>query len=289
MKKLIIGFILLWSMSSCDSENFFTPIVEIDLPAHKSKIVVMADWAPLQDSLRVFVTQSKSFLDTTSLKQELDTIAGVEVRVYRNDVLWATLTSSQNGFYTAAKQILANDFSTYRLEVKSPKHTTVTATQTLPKAVPIEQFTFKKNAITEFGSKRDLYTLSFNDPADAENYYKGFAEYINPAFNFLSQLQAMGNSDGTGNLLTDKAFNGKSYQWFATADFWNPQMIAGDTIRVQLISISKERFLYDKSYTLFENARNNPFSEPVLLYSNITNGYGYFSIQAHPSEKFIVF
>jgi hypothetical protein len=90
-------------------------------------------------------------------------------------------------------------------------------------------------------------------------------------------------------MLTDKAFNGKSYKWLLKPQFSKIQPQVGDTIEVRLFPITKDRYLYNKSLSLHNNLQDNPFAEPVLLYTNLQKGYGYFTISGSPTNKIIVF
>ena len=64
--KLIkyIAFIFALSVFAACNENFFTPVVEINLTPHKSKLVVFASFYAESDSLVVYLTRSRSALDT---------------------------------------------------------------------------------------------------------------------------------------------------------------------------------------------------------------------------------
>jgi len=41
--------------------------------------------------------------------------------------------------------------------------------------------------------------------------------------------------------------------------------------RVKVSALSEEMYLFYKSYSAYENANGNPFAEPVVLYSNMSN------------------
>jgi hypothetical protein len=46
---------------------------------------------------------------------------------------------------------------------------------------------------------------------------------------------------------------------------------------VELLSINEDYFRYIKSVNSYDNALDNPFAEPVNVFSNIKNGYGFFT------------
>jgi hypothetical protein len=45
-------------------------------------------------------------------------------------------------------------------------------------------------------------------------------------------------------------------------------------IRVQLSNISKEFYDYQKSLTEHNRTDDNPFAEPIQVYTNVKNGFG---------------
>ncbi|MEY4933982.1 MAG: hypothetical protein RIS64_341 [Bacteroidota bacterium] len=291
--------LLIFSLMACDPEEFFSPVVELDIPPHTSKLVVAADFEPNSDSLRVFVSKSYGFLDPKSLNRwdRVDTVSGVQVQLFKNDVLWTTFTSAKNGYYTSGQTIPLNDHSTYRLQVSAPNFETVTAVQTVPSLVPIVKATFvSQGGVDAFGGKVDLYTIEFNDPANEENFYQAEAtwKYQFGANSWDSTTYALTHLASTGDngnetMLIDKAFNGKTYKWLLQPYFSRGQPQVGDTITVRLQPIAKDRYLYNKSYTLYSDSRDNPFAEPVLLYTNLQKGYGYFTISGGSTKKRFVF
>ena len=48
--------------------------------------------------------------------------------------------------------------------------------------------------------------------------------------------------------------------------------------RVKVSALSEEMYTFYKSYTAYENANGNPFAEPVVLYSNMSNNMGCFGV-----------
>jgi hypothetical protein len=48
--------------------------------------------------------------------------------------------------------------------------------------------------------------------------------------------------------------------------------------RVKVSALSEEMYLFYKSYAAYENANGNPFAEPVVLYSNMSNNMGCFGV-----------
>jgi hypothetical protein len=63
-----------------------------------------------------------------------------------------------------------------------------------------------------------------------------------------------------------------------------------DTVEVwiDLQQVDKSYYLYAVSEQKYQQTRNNPFTEPVQVYSNVKNGFGLFSAYNGTRKEFIV-
>ena len=125
--------------------------------------------------------------------------------------------------------------------------------------------------------------------------YESEVDFITNSQGFIHKITfgltnfASTGDNGAENMLTDRAFNGKKYNWLLQGNYTSIAPGAGDTLVVRLKPLTKERYLYNKSLSLYYGAKDNPFSEPTLLYTNIQKGYGMFTISGNYAEKKIVF
>jgi hypothetical protein len=82
-------------------------------------------------------------------------------------------------------------------------------------------------------------------------------------------------------LLSDINFNGstKTIIFYMESGPLDPQTSPSGIRRatVELLHINNDYFKYIKSLNSYENAVDNPFAEPVNLFSNAKNGYGLFT------------
>ncbi len=303
--KLIkyIAFIFTLSVFAACNENFFTPLVDINLPPHKAKLVVFASFQAESDSLVVNLTRSRSALDTTQKTITVtdtfkngnstfinsyqinvgDTLKDAKVELFRNEVLWGTFKSNKLGQYILRQKILA-DGATYRIRAEVGGYDVVEATQKMPAVATLDSVRYVKDgAIVQDGIdtyKSDEFTYFFKDPAEIGNYYAVQAEYFTKltANNNYSQpiYQTSLDKLAQSGYLGDKSFNGKAYSWrnHGRLSYTQP----GDRIEYQFINTTLEAFLFIRSKELNENAKDNPFAEPTILYSNIKNGYGLFAL-----------
>ena len=85
--------------------------------------------------------------------------------------------------------------------------------------------------------------------------------------------------------LTDASFDGEKYTtrisvqlieagWYTIEDATN---LAPVKISVHLSSISKDRYLFEKTLFTYRENEDNPFAEPVVVHENIEGGSGIFT------------
>lgn len=291
---IIVSLALLFSLTACD-EDSFTQVVEVDIPAHESAIVLNGVWATQDTAFSLLVSNSLGIIDRDDYTYPEDAI----VKLYKNDVLLSDLIFAPDyNLYTLPEDILINEEgASYKIEAQFGTLKAVSATQVMPSKVEITDAEYEaEGAAGEFGERMDQHIISFNDPADEDNYYaiKGYRETTYntydpsttpPTIDTITEFQSLylASTDPTvsfspiGLIVSDKAFNGQTYNLRATSYLqWGEQ----GNIFYELSNISKESYLYFRSLEAYSNAQNNPFAEPATVYSNVTDGYGIFGLMA---------
>lgn len=231
----------------------------------------------------------------------IDTVSGVVVKLSKNGQPFAQLNSVGLGRYrTTLPQPLAEDGAIYTLTISAPGFPTVESSQKMPTGTPLDSVTYNSDAsVTDPNNPfskniRDEYVLDFKDIANQENYYTAIAQATTKDANAVETIQNIPFSSldplSESNVVIDKNLEGKRIVWREHSNRrlksggrgGNNPAVSG-SIQVVLLSITKERFNYMKSYALYQSTLNNPLAEPVILYSNISNGYGLFSLGANRS------
>jgi hypothetical protein len=299
--SIVLGFL---SIAACgDPENFFTPVVDVDLPPHKSKLVVFANFDAGSDSLVLHLTRSRSALDTVSrlliiddtvrlpsggfyvnrTYVEGDTFRNAKIEMFRNEVLWGTFKPNKYGKYIL-RQKLPNDAATYRLRVEVAGYDAVEATQKMPTAAKLDsvRYTFQ-GAVVQDGPdtrKSNEFTYFFTDPIETGNHYYVQAAYIDTFFKQRSRFypESLDKLSQSG-FLSDKSFNNKAYSWRNYSDY-SIFPTKGSIAEYTLLTTTSDLLQFIRSKELNDNARDNPFAEPVILYSNFKNGYGIFTLSS---------
>ncbi|MDQ3395328.1 MAG: DUF4249 domain-containing protein, partial [Bacteroidota bacterium] len=154
-----------------------------------------------------------------------------------------------------------------------------------PKAGPsIFDLTFEQNNIERHGydyvDKYKQYTISFNfnDTQGQPNYYR-ISGYIDRKTEWQDQRMDIVNYDY--DLFNDAGKDGtliripnfEIYRSYYYDDLKEEEEISG-----QLFLLSSDKHYYEYHRTVKESYNNeNPFAEPILMYTNIKGGLGVFS------------
>jgi hypothetical protein len=225
-----------------------------------------------------------------------DTIGNVVVELLKNDVVIAQLKYRKQGSYFAKlpTPLSTSDGATYTIRASATGFPTAEATQKMPAFVKIDTALFRRNVSIPDPSdpfyieKLDEFTVRIQDPSVSEgNYYALSATYRYPPQTAQGEFDfALFSRDplSEANFFSDLSFNGKqvelkshTYDQFGSSG--SSQIQPGMRFTYALHSTTADRFRYAVSRNAFENAAGNPFAEPVILYSNVKNGYGIFTAQ----------
>ncbi len=261
--------------------------VVIDVKESPSKIVVQSVTAA-GDLFEVYVGKSYSiFSERTNVWN--DAAENAVVSVYENGVLAEVLPFSESSrTYKAvyARPVAGNS---YRIEVSRPEYATVTATSIVPEIVPIDSLIVENEIRQLNGQYQTGLRISFTD-IEGDNYYSivltdpgGYSPclYCRDAaiekVNDLDLFELEFCYRPGELLLSDQSFQNREKQVQTYVDEYyvtpNPDHA---TIALQHITHDYFRFLATKN--LNRMTSGNPFAEPANVVSNITNGFGIFTV-----------
>jgi hypothetical protein len=296
MKKRLTYIILIISQLSFVSCKSL--IKEIDpsiLPQTDSKLVIACFISPQDTILSAKVTETKVLIGSTG--------------DIRNDIKNATVKLSDGVktvqlFYSASLgyyRILPKELpiivgKTYSIDVSTPDGRKVNATTTVPNNVPIKEIKVDSSSNTSgFGGNQVVntsYTVKviWQDIANATNFYRALSVYdviynipdpknakniIQSLVSTIVDLRTLDDKDTDGQLLSLS----REYQPNNVgANIQGNQIELGkrlDKIRVGLFQTDINYYNYHTSLRK-QRENNNPFAEPVLLFTNINGGFGCF-------------
>lgn len=305
--KSVIVWALIFASSSCS--EFFNSVVEIDLPPPEPRLVLFSVMIEGDKEANAIVTKIRSSLDSRiDLFQKVDTIwinkilnqyflsygssiydtvNNVDLVLWKNDTPYARLERTDRpGIYNAllAAPLLFEPGTVYTFKASAPGYPTIEASQKLPFPVKIDSISLRKDVtVTDptdptSAEKKDELGVAFKDPATEQNAY-----YYNAFFGAPNQTLQELYSDSFDprsrfQMLSDESFNGKHTIWKIHKQTNYPSNVPSLRVYIDLITLSPELYEYRQSVNIYDNAQGNPFAEPVILYTNITNGYGCFGM-----------
>lgn len=290
-------------LGSCNPENFFVSQMPLEIPDLEPRFVVTGSAAEGDRELTIFVTKSRAAIDSlrpynysrkdtirnnprdpndiTLIDLYFDTVANVTAKILKNGQAFKDMRYLGRGYFTADIPALQADGAVYTFVVSAPNFKTAEVSQKLPKLVPIKKMTYNKDAaVDDNGERGDELILEFDDPIDEENYYQGYIEIEDTSSNQYARYYAYPiDVSSEGLNLTDRSFNGKTYQWRFIVKNRNPFVPNKiTTISTFLLMASKDAFYYNIGAERARNSTNNPFAEPVLPYTNVKNGFGIYTM-----------
>lgn len=283
-------FLLLFSaallLSSCD--NLVNGVVrDIDLPPHESQLAASLFLDSRDSSISAIVSSSKGIYDTGQSKSVYNAECILDVGTTNYN--WSTMDQ-----YERYTELLPDRFGaptdSLVFTVNHPDFTSVSATQVFPSA---PQVTLELNygATQLYGEISDELVITLKDIPDVNQHY-----IVSIDVHFRTALSGQDTSQYY-NLYWETEYPNSTPLWgqesalllsedgldrnikFSAATGINPIDFAMlHEYRVKVSALSEEMYLFYKSYSAYENANGNPFAEPVVLYSNMSNNMGCFGV-----------
>jgi hypothetical protein len=312
----IVALITVVSCSKDSLLNYFNPVVDITIPENAARLVLVGRIVGGTDSIELFITKSRGALDTTLLNSNIisgfgdrgnsafDTVNNAEVKIFKDGVLFAAPQYFANGKYLATlSQRIPEDRSTYTVQVSAAGLATIEATQQMVSAptsfdtitvlenVKVAKPLDLNNPFDPLGDPYNAvqFNLTFKDKAGEQNYYSAFGVAKLPTDPNTRGLRCDSRDPASeNNYLNAKNLDGKVINWTTHTRRIgrgggrgpggnNGQIPVGTVVEMTLVSASYDRYLFEQSYATYLNGTKNPFAEPVILHSNVKNGFGVFT------------
>ena len=287
MKKYMFVFIAcIFFLESC-KEDFFDQVIDVDIPEHTPALAVTSNLSNVDTLLWVYVSSSVGIL----VEEDPAEITDAQVELFKNGELLYTFPYLERSMYAwQVTEPLGNEAADYELKVAKSGFEPVSAVQTMPGQVDIVSATYEEDGtVNPDGERVDELLIEFDDPKNVTNYYKIKANleftgddgesYVYDIYFDSFDPSIVYTNDGL--YLSDGVFDGERYElrlW--SYNIPNDEFMNDPRIAVNLINVSEDRYFREASIDAYENAENNPFAEPAVIFSNIENGHGIFSLEA---------
>jgi len=286
MRLFLLLFPAALFLSSCD--NLVNGVVrDIDLPPHESQLAASLFLDSRDSNISAIVSSSKGIYDTGQSKsvKDAECILNVGSTTYN----WSTMDQYEN--YT---ELLPDRFGaptdSLIFTVNHSDYTSVSATQVFPSA-PQVSVELNYGATQLYDEISDELIITLKDTPGVNQHY-----IVSIDVHFRTTLSGQDTSEYY-NLYWETEYPNSTRLWgqesalllsedgldrnikFSAATGINPIDFAMlHEYRVKVSALSEEMYLFYKSYAAYENANGNPFAEPVVLYSNMSNNMGCFGV-----------
>ena len=315
MKKIIIYSLVIMSavgLMSCE-KWLNGQVIDFDLPDHTPVLTVYAFYEAGQNIVDTKVGSSVSIVS----QGEPQPVDDVNIKLYENDQLveeWSPVAtyiidtlwwyfdpqlndtiyfidSSFTYQHTLAAN-LSTDLGEYKLEVSAPGYETVSSTLSIPAKANVTNASFERDVPVNLPSwasgqaedNGDKIKFTIDDPSGENNFYhiKFLFEYGDSTYSYIQdaylEINETGfNYDNGGYLLTDQYFDGQQRSFEFEKWYWMGEE-KPNKIQIHVHAMPKSYSDFKTSLDKYWDAEYNPFAEPVILYSNIKNGLGLFSV-----------
>lgn len=286
MRALLLLFSATLLLTSCD--DLVNGVVrDIDLPPHESQLAASLFLDSRDSTISAIVSSSTGIYDTGQSKsvKDAECVLNVGTTTYN----WSTVDQ-----YERYTELLADRFGaptdSLVFTVNHPDFTSVSATQVFPSA-PQVSLELNYGATQLYGEISDELIVTLKDipgvnqhyivsidvhfrtallGQDTSEYYSLYweTEYPNSTPLYGNESALLLSEDGLDRNIKFSAATGINPIDFAMLHEY----------RVKVSALSEEMYLFYKSYAAYDNANGNPFAEPVVLYSNMSNNMGCFGV-----------
>jgi hypothetical protein len=287
----LLGLLTVLLFSSC------TKVLNDELPENKPKLVVNG-FINTDSTLKVNISKTVHVFANENTNN-LPFIAGATTKFYENGVLLFSLQEDENGYYTKPG-FYPSQGRIYKIEVEKEGYPSVNAETDIPSPVSIQSFdttlvSDNENGGGYFYGEEIRCKLKYIDPAGTTNYYRLDCylhyedeegnEYLNRQYVYVNENDEHLFDKVYGYLLwTDLLTQGGeteiNFKIYPDGyyDEGNPNNSVSISYIVMLSSVSEDYYKYDKTRSIFYETGGSadPFSEPVLIHTNIKDGFGIF-------------
>jgi hypothetical protein len=306
MKHLLAYSAFLFLVCACRKENVVIP--------DTGRKIVINGLITTDSFLNVRIAKSYYFKDFLMGWAQFPEFDSADVRFYRNNILLDSLPysvqSDRYDLYPTSNyksdHILPLPGNEYKIIVKKAGYPDATATTTIPRLVKIEKI--DTSSIETRGSNFVINCgIEFTDPPAEKNFYLFniirlqtvplSSRYLAfDSFDPIIEEELCSNSgsgssisavyDKYGFAFSDKLIDGKKYSLNVSFKA-PPHPKIACICYFRLISITEEYFKFIHTLNLYNATYLNPLAEPVMVFSNVSGGYGIFAGAAVSTDSII--
>ncbi|MFK7970360.1 MAG: DUF4249 family protein [Bacteroidia bacterium] len=281
MNKLIIYILVILACSGCRK------IVETDLDIVE-KPVIECFLSPQDTEIKLRLYRPRVLGVTGPLELEGLAISDAEVRIQKvgGESLNLTFDGESNEYTAAVTAQFLVHTNSYQLFINHPDYEDVRAETRIPE--PVRNLRFAIDSIPA-GFVNDYFGRIQWERTDSLSYHRSF---IAVEGNFGVEFQFPAYSDSGNNpdylkledgQVSEVAFPEVSFQEDSDPNTFGRLSLKGDSVFYKGLNIDKN--YYEYHLDLRQADRADDLADPVIIFSNIENGYGIFCSYAIEEGK----
>jgi hypothetical protein len=265
-----VWLIILACIASCSKT-----VDNIKLPEVPPKLVVYSYISPADTIIQVNVSMSVPIFNSTNNNSD-NIVKDATVTMWDDfgssiTIPYDPLTKTYN-ISSSALPIIAG--RTYHLKVVSGDKTAESGCTVPSEPNTSLQFVSMDSTLDENNQKIITLKVKFTDTPGQPDYYRVYPMVYGVQY-FMGLTDTITNKiyfDFGNELVSDKDHDGLTYNYTATYYYMTEVPIY---FKVFLFHTDKDYYELHKS--IYNYQGDNPFSEPTLIYSNMSGGYGVFA------------
>jgi hypothetical protein len=277
MSRLIVAIPLAFFMflfSSCEQN------ADVELPEVPPKLVLVGFITPQDTAVSVRVSKSRPVFQSSNVNVN-ESVVDATVTIYGNSTsIQLPYVFSMEMYSVPIAQFPIIPGNEYRIEVSAPGMETVTATTTVPGNPPADftasmTYTIDSSNIYNWMYSASLSTSFTDFPAEGD-YYRLVGksvvidQFASDTMRWNAGTEFIIDANGGSGLVS----RSRNYEFgMSSPSSGGPTLYALD---VYLMHCSEEYYEFHRALADYSGG-DDPFSEPTLMYTNVTGGFGVFA------------
>jgi hypothetical protein len=277
-------------IASCERD------AKIDIPKQESRLVLLSFISPEDTLITATVSLSTPLYEPDPSGGSIPYVSNAQVTLSDGATtrqLSYNPNSERYELDPSLMPIIPGRF--YILRAATPEGKYAEASCTVPaEGAPVPELLEQDSVYdNDAGTYKHRYRLGFNDIPGKTNYFRLGVSFsidpflIGPSYGTAENLLVI-PEDGSA-LLNDQSSDGQQIRCrfnsnFSSSGPWPPNP-AADSLEMHCILSDEPYYTFHTTYIRNYNTGDNPFAEPVLIYSNVKGGFGCFAAYRLSTKK----
>ncbi len=243
------------------------------------------------DTVKVYLTYTKQTDKDFLYYPAFDFVTNADVYIYEENKLKEKLTYIKQGYYKSLNYMPVEN-KKYQIKINVPGFDTILAETFIPKFKDLDTIFYENINKTEPDDDFEKYfarlNIKFTDNASEQNFYMitmfNWWTYYQTENIIIKDIIETDRRIGASELFfNDNLINGQNYNMQIDVAYKGRDTVA---VYMDYCNISNEMYKFFKTKYLLQKTYDNPFAEPVIIYSNVVNGAGIFAGYSAKSYNF---